>query len=81
MKRGTQVKKRYISPLDRDRTLSQLLAEDRMKEEKERKKIVKVKVPKKKFISCADCDNFTLTRKDDNGIHGIFNCKGHCINL
>ncbi len=81
MKRSSVIKKKYISAIDREKTLSELVAEDRIKESKETKKRPIDKTKRIKIISCANCEEFTLTEVRDGKTYGIFNCKGHCTHM
>lgn len=72
------LKPRYPTWLDKEKSLSELLAEEELNQIQKQK--VK-KLQKRKIISCADCEMFTMTEVRDGKTYGKMSCKGKCIHL
>ncbi len=76
--RTVKATKPYRSYVDGMKTLSELVREDELNEDK--KKVSKPS-PRKKLFSCLDCELFVLTRIEDDKHYGYVKCAGKCIHM
>jgi hypothetical protein len=74
-------KKKYISSIDREKKLSELIVEEEQAREKEIKKKPKIKIKPIKLLSCAECEFFTLKEVKDGKTYGTFSCGGKCVHM